>query len=169
MIQTFLLAPANYFCWLSFFKASLWPTSAQQQSWRLLGTRGQAWKPTVFWRHPSVALAIPVSVPLWGYLRAPLFHSHCSIRPSRCLPPQIECVLPFLTAYSVSPHSSKTSLSSAPDCQTSTFYPILTVHTLQQRASPSHTHTPPLSFSQRGEWDWVQTDTGIKLVRCHIF
>lgn len=210
-----LRAPANYFCWLSFFKASLWSTSAPQQSWRLSGTPGQAWEQlreilkTPFRPHgnpgncPSVGLSespmlhcygtrsLPnaislqeeerghatwkaegtwyrilnnVSEPrlhkpstsaamcllwLWGeptLVLALLFHSCCFLHSSRCLPPQIECVLLFLTTYSVSPHSSKTSLRSAPD-QTSTFYPALTVHTLQQRES----HTPQLSPAPKEE------------------
>ena len=205
---------------MSFFKAPLWSTSAQQQSWSLLGKPGQAWEepvgiletlycpqgnpgfcPTMgssessmphhydtqsppntirspqgerwhaAWKikgtwfkifnnvpkphlhKPSTCTGIHLHLPCGDptLARNLQFHSCHLLYSSRCLPPQINCVLLFLTTYLASPHSSKTSLRFAPAIRTSTSHPVLTVYTLQQRAS--HTPTSTLLLKRRVRLD----------------
>lgn len=71
------LAPANYFCWLSFFKASLWSTSAQQQSWRLSGTPGQAWEQLrEILKTPFCPHGNPSICPTVGLSESPMLHHY---------------------------------------------------------------------------------------------
>lgn len=108
------------------------------------------------WATPTGMISLWLCrVPPWS---PPFLKTHI-VSSIRYLPIQVEYAILLLITFSA-PHASKTSWSSVPMPQTSTFHPVLTAYISGQGAPH---HCPP-SFSHREEWDQIQAEAGVKLV-----